>query len=102
MVTASRCGPVEISRADAQRSATWMIGVTLALTVLAVALDKTVGEHIMIEALFTSSFFIALTLSSRKTFLRPYSRTARNVMMIVSVLAWYAFFLAMSALSAMT
>ncbi len=102
MITASRCGSAAISTADAGRSAGWMIGTTLALTGIGIALDKTFGDHMMIEALLHSTFFIALTVSSRGTFLRPYSRTARNVIVTLGCLGWYAFFLVFSTIAKMT
>ena len=40
LITASRCGSVAISTADAGRSAAWMIGTTLVLTGLAVGTGK--------------------------------------------------------------
>jgi hypothetical protein len=94
MITASRCQSVDISTADAARSAGWMIGVTLVLTVLATSADKLYGPHIAIEALLYSAFFIALTISSRSTYLRPYSWAARNVIIGLICLGWYAFFFA--------
>ena len=98
MITASRCGSIDISKADAARSGAWMIGVTLVLTILGVALDKTVGPHVAIEALLLSAFFIALTISSRDTFLKPYSRIATNGMILLSCVGWYVFFLAVTAI----
>lgn len=55
MITASRCGSADISITDAGHSAAWTIGVTLFLTVLATALNKTVGPHIAIDALLHSA-----------------------------------------------
>ena len=102
MITASRCGPADISAADAGRSAAWMLGVTFALTAVGVALDKTVGDHFAIEALIYSSFFIALTVSSHETFLKPYSRAARSVVIAASAVGWYGFFLVVGAIAAVT
>jgi hypothetical protein len=96
MITASRCSTADISMNDAGRSAAWMIGVTLLLTMLGVALDKTIGPHATIDALLHSSFFIALTISSRSTYLKPYSWAARNTLIGLVCVAWYAFFLAVS------
>lgn len=102
MITASRCRSVDFSRADAWNSGVWTIGVTLVLTVLALVLDKTLGDHVMIEALFPASLFIAMTVASRSTYLQPYSRTARGVIITLGCLAWYAFFVGMSVLAAAT
>jgi hypothetical protein len=88
-ITASRHGPLDISRAEGIRSAIWALGLSLALTATGVALDKTLGPHIMIEALLYSAFFIAVTVSSRYTYLKPYSRAARNVIVGLSVPGWY-------------
>lgn len=102
MITASRCRTADVSIADALRSAGWMIGVCLVLTVIATTLDKLLGDHILIEALLYSAFFIAFTVSSRNTYLRPYSRTARNVIIGVSTIGWYVFFLAVALIGEMT
>jgi hypothetical protein len=101
MITAARCTSADISTADAGRSAAQMIGVTLFLTVVATALDKTVGPHYTIDALLNSAFFIALTISSRSTYLKPYSWAAKSSMIALMCLGWYAFFLAVSAISVM-
>lgn len=98
MITASRCSSADISKADAARSGAWMIGLTLVLTVIATILDKTIGPHFAIEALLYSTFFIALTISSRNTFLKPYSRIATNGMVVLSCVGWYVFFLTVTAL----
>ena len=102
MITASRCASADVSKADAAISAGWMIGLTLALTTLGVTLDKTIGPHVAIEALLHSSFFIALAVSSQHTFLKPYSRVARNVIIAAMTVGWYGFFLGVSALAALT
>jgi hypothetical protein len=101
MITASRCAPLEISRADALHSAAWMIGLSLLLTGVGVTLDKTLGENVMTNALLYSAFFIALTLSSSRTFLKPYSQSARRIMTIAASVGWYLFCLAMAAIAAM-
>jgi len=92
MLTAARCGSVDISRAEATRSAGVMLGVTFLLAALGVVLDKTFGDHILFEALIYSAFFIALSVSARQTYLKPYSRTVRNVITFLIIPAWYLFF----------
>ncbi len=79
-----------------------MIGTTLVLTGVGMALDKAFGDHMMIEALLHSTFFIALTVSSRSTFLQPYSRAARNGIVVLGCLGWYAFFLVMNVVAKLT
>lgn len=100
MITASRCGCIEISKAEAVRSGISMIGLCFFLTAVYVALSKFVGPHIMLEALIYSAFFIAFTVSSKYTYLKPYSRVARNVIIGLSVPGWYLFFLGMLAIAA--
>ncbi len=99
VITASRCGSIEISRADAARGAIWMIGLCLGLTATGVVLNKALGPSIMAEALLYSAFFIAFTVASRYTYLKPYSRTARNVIIGLGVPGWFLFFLGATALS---
>ena len=79
-----------------------MLGVTFALTTVGVVLDKTLGDHYAIEALIYSSFFIAFTVSSNKTFLKPYSRAARAVVIAASVAGWYGVFFVVGAIAART
>ena len=102
MITSSRKGPVEVSKEEARRSAIWMLGISLLLAVAGVALDKTIGQHIMIEALLYSAFFIAFTISSRFTLLKPYSSGARNSIIVGVCVGWYGFFLGVNALTAMS
>jgi len=98
MITSSRSGPVDLSTADAGRSAAWMLGTTLFLALLAVGLQKLFGPSVGTEALLNSGFFIALTISTRNTFLKPYSRATRTTLTTVMCVAWYAFFLAVALL----
>lgn len=93
------CAP---TRAEARRSTAWMLGTSLFLTTIAVVLDKTLGDHIMIDALLFSAFFIALTVSAERLYLRPYSRTARGVLIGLSAVGWYAFFLLVFFIASMT
>ena len=87
-------GALAFSRDDARRSTAWMIGTCLVLTAIGVTLDKTLGDHALIDALLYSSFFIALTVSSRDVALQNCTRTARIATMALVSLGWYAFFLA--------
>jgi len=101
MIRAARCGSADISKPEALRSAAWMLVITFILTAIGVLLDKTYGDHVMSEALIYSSFFIGFTWSSRNTYLKPYSPRARNVILAVSTVGWYGFFLATGMLSAL-
>lgn len=102
MITASRCGSVAISRSEAVRSAIWMLGLCFVLAAAYVALSRSFGPHIMLEALIYSAFFIAFTVSSKYTYLKPYSRVARNVIIGLSIPGWYLFFLGALTLAAVT
>lgn len=82
----------EIPVRDAIKSAALMIGICLVVTVIGVALDKTYGDHVLIDALLYAAFFIALTISSRYTYLRAYSPTVRNTLAVLSIPFWYGFF----------
>ncbi|NNE09531.1 MAG: hypothetical protein HKN20_13300 [Gemmatimonadetes bacterium] len=93
MITAARCGSLEISRDEGMKSAALMLGITFVLTAIGVFLDKTYGDHAMFDALIFSSFFIALSVSARLTYLKPYTARARNVITLLIVPAWYLFFL---------
>ena len=99
MIRLSRCGSATLSTGDRWHSGGWMIAVTLGLTLLYFALVSLFGEHMMVQALLYSAFPIAYTVSTQSPFLKPYSPIARNVIVVVSALAWYAFFLAVTALS---
>jgi hypothetical protein len=99
MLAHARCSSTSISKAEAMRGAAWMLGTCFVLTALAIALDQTFGQHVAIDALLYSAFFIALTISSRHTYFRPYSKAAQTVMAVGGSVAWYAFFLGMTALA---
>lgn len=93
MIKAARCASSEFSRGESLRSAGLMLGVTLVLTAISVALDKTLGDHFAIKALSYAAFFIALLVSSNGTYLRPYSSTARFTIITAGSISWYLFFL---------
>jgi hypothetical protein len=74
-----------------------MIAVCLGLTLLYFALLSMFGHHVMIQALLYAAFPIAYTMAARRTSPKPYSHVFRYV----GVVAWYAFFLAVTSLSAL-
>jgi hypothetical protein len=76
----AHCYPSEISTADQWRSAAWMLGGTLGLVVVYMALKATFGKTLVIDAFGTSAFPIALIFSMRDTYFKPYSRAARGVL----------------------
>lgn len=99
MISQSRCGPAAILTGSKWHSGGWMIGVTLGLTLLYFALLGAFGHHMMVQALLYAAFPIAYTVSTMSASLKPKSRIARNAIVIASALAWYAFFMAVTALS---
>lgn len=93
MIAAARCRSGDISKAEGMKSGALMLTITFVLTAIGVILDKTFGDHAMFDALIFSSFFIALSVSARQTYLKPYSATVRNVITLLVIPAWYLFFL---------
>ncbi len=93
------CEPVHVSREEARQSSIEMIVISLLLVSTAVVLDKAFGDSIYAEALIYSSFFIALTISSRRTYFKGYSREARNLLTFLGAVVSYAFFLGVAALA---
>ena len=87
-----RIDSTDIPTRDAMKSAALMIGICLVGTVIGVALDRIYGDHYLIQAMLYSSFFIALTISSRYTYLRAYSSTVKNTLAVLSVPVWFGFF----------
>ena len=97
-----RCGACHerISRADSLRSAAWMIGLSLAQVIPLVALDKIYGDSVFTQAGLYAAFFVALIVSSRGTYLKPYTPFARNLITVGGILLSYAFFLGVVLLGA--
>jgi len=83
---------LDIPKKDAIKSAALMIGFSLIATIIGLWLDVVYGDHPLIQAWLYSAFFIALTISSRYTYLRVYSTTVQNTLAIISVPVWYGFF----------
>ena len=74
------CQPVGVTREDHIRSAAIMLGGTLALTLLYLALKWNFGKSPIVDALGFSLFPISLALSARYTYLKKYSRAAASVL----------------------
>jgi hypothetical protein len=72
-----QCSPAGVTKADNVRSAGWMIGGSLAMVVVSVTLQATLGRNSFSEALLYGAFPAALMLSSECTYFKPYSRAAR-------------------------
>ncbi|MEM7362512.1 MAG: hypothetical protein AAF525_00695 [Pseudomonadota bacterium] len=94
MTSFFRCCSSDMTITDGFKSAATIIGVTFVLTAIGVALDKTLGNHIAIQALMLSSWMIAMAIASPFSYLKPYSKTAQYVMVSAAIPASYFFFLA--------
>jgi hypothetical protein len=82
MTNVFRCNPAGVSVQDQWRSAAWMIGGSIVLTLTALGLQWQVGQNSFSEGLLYSAFPASLMLSSECTYLKRYSRPARTVMSI--------------------
>ena len=82
MTNAFRCRPAAVSRSDQWRSASWLVGGSIVMTVISIGLQARFGRNSFSEALLYGAFPAALMLSSECTYLKPYSQRARIVMSI--------------------
>lgn len=90
-----RCAPAGVTVRDQWRSAGWMIGGSIALTTLGIALRTAWGPNALSEGLLYAAFPAALMLSSECTYLKPYSRRARTTMaaggaLLIVLIVWAA------------
>ena len=76
-----------VSRRDQSRSAAWMIGGTVFLTMLSLVLTKTIGRSAFAEALGYAAFPMALMTSSECTWLKRYSTVSRSVLVLIGSVA---------------
>lgn len=72
-----RCSGAVFSKEDAMRSASWMIGGSLGLTVIGLALQLAIGRNSLTEALYFGAFPASLMLSNESMYFKPYSRPVR-------------------------
>lgn len=82
MVKAFRCAPEGVSTSDQWRSATWLVGGSLVLTLIGIGLKLQMGSNSFSEGLLYSAFPASLMLSSECTYLKRYSTAARAIMSI--------------------
>jgi hypothetical protein len=95
MLTRFQCAPEGVSVQDQWRSAGWMVGGSIVLTLLSLGLLGVVGPNSFSEGLLYSAFPASLMLSSECTYLRRYSGAARAVMsvagaVLVILMTWAA------------
>lgn len=79
---ATWCNPAALSAQDQWRSAGWMVGGSLVLSVAGILLKLRIGPNSLSEALIYAAFPAALMLSSECTYLKRYSTTARRTISI--------------------
>ena len=72
-----RCTPAGVTRADEWRSAAWMVGGSLVLMVVSLALQALWRDNAFSEALLYAAFPASLMLSNECLYFKPYSRAAR-------------------------
>ena len=72
-----RCTPVGVTRAEEWRSAAWMVGGSLVLTLISIALQAMWRENSLSESLLYAAFPASLMLSNECLYFKPYSRAAR-------------------------
>ena len=72
-----RCTSAGVTRAEEWRSAAWMVGGSLVLTVVSLALQAMWRENSFSESLLYAAFPASLMLSNECLYFNPYSRPAR-------------------------
>ena len=82
MVRAFRCAPEGVTLTDQWRSAAWMIGGSLVLSLVGLAVKLQIGPNSFSEALMLAAFPASLMLSSECTYFKRYSPAARGVMAV--------------------
>jgi hypothetical protein len=82
MVKAFSCSSAGVPVRDQWRSVAWMLGGSLGLTLVGIALQLRIGDNAFSEGLLYSAFPASLMLSSECTYLKRYSAPARSVISI--------------------
>jgi hypothetical protein len=72
-----RSTSVGVTRADEWRSAAWMVGGSLVLTLISIGLQAVWRENAFSESLLYAAFPASLMLSNECLYFKPYSRAAR-------------------------
>lgn len=81
------CQPSDVGAAEYRKSMIGMLGGTLLLSAIYIALKRTTGDNPIVDAFGISAFPIALLLSGRTTYFKPYSPRARAVIIGASIVA---------------
>lgn len=93
MMKATICNPAGVSAQDQWKSAGWMVGGSLVLTLIAVLLKLQIGPNSLSEGLIYAAFPASLMLSSECTYFKRYSPAARLTMsvggaLLIIVMMW--------------
>lgn len=97
------CAGCRLSVKDSPRSSAWLIGVSLASVLLALSLQFTVGRSPFSMALLLAGFPIALLVTAHQSVEpKPYSRAARMILLIGSIIAIYGFMLVVAFIAELT
>jgi len=91
----AHCTPVDVTRADAWRSAGLMIALSVVVAGVYIWLKRTLGENAFLDALAAAFFPIAALGSSWDTYLKPYSFAAK--VSIVSATAFVVLLISLLA-----
>ena len=83
----AHCHPQEVTGAEYRKSAVFMLGGTLVLSVIYIGLKRAFGDHALVDAFGVSTFPIAMILSSWRTYFKPYSSQARVVLIVAMIAA---------------
>ncbi len=82
------------------RRLAWMLGISLVSVLIGLFLTSTFGDSVYTDALFSSAFFIALLVSNFEgRDPRPYSGSARAVILSAGSALIYGIFLSVSLLA---
>jgi hypothetical protein len=75
------CQPIQLTTQDHLLSAGVLLITTAVLALAGIGLKAALGETLLTEVLLASAFPLSVIASMYNTYLRPYSRTARLVIM---------------------
>jgi hypothetical protein len=95
MTNVFRCNVAGVSKSDQWRSAAWLAGGSLVLTLMGILVQIQIGKNSFSEGMLYAAFPASLMLSSECTYLRQYSPRARIVMsvggaLLVVMMMWGA------------
>ena len=89
------CEPLHLTMAEQWKSAGLMIGAAVVLAGIATGLKAWFGDPPLVEAFMTSTFPLAVLIGTSGTYFKPYSRTARGL--IIGGLAGVVFLISLTA-----